>query len=292
MKQQPARAIITLGVALVAILGAVWTHHGAKALAPAPPKGLQGVEYLPEPSKVRLLSLGHQPAMADLFWVRAVLYFAENLQIKSQFQWISDYIHIIIALDPDFEIIYKWGGMVMILKSSVVTPEQVFLANEILEKGALRFPEDSSFPMAAAANCGFYVKTQDPDLKKKLDDCQKRFFRMAADRPGAPYYAALLATQDQEDERSCQLLADLLLKNHADPTTRRQLAGRLRHGACATDSLDKLEAHQRRFERVRGAWMPYLSDDLFVQVAPVAQWDSTLGARGPSYLGGLDDEGE
>jgi hypothetical protein len=138
MRAQALWLCLALGVVSV---GAYVSHRGAVSSGEAVEGDL--VEYVPDPEYARLLALGHTPSLADVFWVRGVLYFGQGIQSKQKegrFRWLASYIDVVVELDPDFESIYQWGGAAVIFSQPEVTVEQVRLANEILEAGAARFP--------------------------------------------------------------------------------------------------------------------------------------------------------
>lgn len=244
------------------------------------------LEYLPEPDHVRWLSLGHTPAAADIFWIRGVLYFAQGFESKGiePFRWLASYVDVVINLDPDFRDIYRWGGTVMVLRSQDPSLEQVRLANHILEQGAERFPKDYKLPMAAGANCKFYVKTRDPEVRRELDACAARYFRMAAKRPGAPYHIATLAAQLHDSPEACEVLMAMYLKEYRDDTTRANIQGRLKDSSCGSTLLEQAQSYQNEFKELRKRWPDYLPDDMLPHVAVEAQkgyWSQVEAASPP-----------
>jgi len=207
--------------------------------------------------------------MADWFWVRSVLYFAGELQRRHRFEWLMSYLDLVIELDPDFVEIYRWGGTALILRTNKVTLEDVRLANQILEQGATRFPDDWGLAHMAAANCSYYISKPSPQEKLELDACRRKFLQLAADRPSAPFYISLsLAALDEGDEEKyCALLIDSYLRTSSDPVLREQVERRMKSGMC-TKTVDPsiLRSYQKRFDAAWNAAYPYLEPDLFVHV--------------------------
>lgn len=263
-----AKVVLVVFLAL-AVLGTAWTHDAARRGMPAENKELIPVEYLPDPGRVKILSLGHQNAMADLFWIRGVLYFANEMHGRLGFDWLNEYIKIVIALDPKFIDIYKWGGMASVLRTEKVEWEHVEMANRILEMGAEQFPEDHEMLMSAASNCSFYVKDRTPELRVKLDACRKKYFGMAATRPNAPYFAAFMASDlDSDDPRICKLLTDTYLRQASDPKARKQLQYRLRDSNCSGLNKDQVLKFDEQFRtyKTKIPSFSYLPDDLYTHV--------------------------
>ncbi len=265
------RAARAAGVLVLAGLGAL-LHHGAQAPRAAAVEGLP-LEYLPSASSARWLSLGHTAALADVFWIRGVLYYTGEARNLGRFAWVRQYIELVVALDPGFVDIYRWAGTALLVAEGEVGMPQIELANHFLEQGAARFPDNWRLPMTAMANCSYYLQTQDPEEQAALKACRLKFLRMAAYRPGAPYTLALMLAGEEgagaddpaAKQRLCQMLMEVYLQSR-QPELKAQLQARARGGACGAMSPDEVEVLERRFDTAHQRSYPYLSPDLFVQV--------------------------
>ena len=257
---------VCLGLAGVAALA----HRGARGSSQASwSRERVPLEYLPSTDTVLVVSLGHRPAMADLFWVRSVLYFAAELQDRKQFEWLLQYLDLVIALDPQFQDIYRWGGSAFIVRTEKVTFEDVLLANRILEQGAQAFPDNWKIPHMAAANCSYYVRDPTPEQQRVLAECRTRYLTMAAWRPGAPFYVALTlsALKSGDPVEFCALLVDTYLMHAHDPVIREQVERRMIGGVCSEQlSGQRLRAKLAAFEGASAHYLPYLEPDLMVHV--------------------------
>jgi hypothetical protein len=107
-------------------------------------------------------------------------------------------------------------------------------------------------------------------IKKEMNECAAKYFKMAAERPGAPYYTALLASQLDDSQEACEVLMAMYLKEHRDPATRANIQGRLRDSSCGLSLLEEAERNQASFGRLRESVAPYVGDDLLVHIAPSA----------------------
>lgn len=265
------RAATAAGVLVLAGLGAL-LHHGTQAPRAPAVKGLP-LEYLPSASSARWLALGHTAAMADVFWIRGVLYFTGEARNLGRFAWVRQYIELVVALDPGFVDIYRWAGTALLVADGDVGMPQIELANRFLEQGAEHFPDNWRLPMTAMANCSYYLQTQDPAEQATLKACRLKFLRMAAYRPGAPYTLALMLAGEEgagaDDpatrQRLCQMLMEVYLQSR-QPELKTQLQARAKGGACGAMSPDEVEVLERRFDTAHQRSYPYLSPDLFVQV--------------------------
>jgi hypothetical protein len=271
----------TLCVAFVGI--AVGAHHGATATqrsdesAEAVP-----LEYLPSRTAALGVSLGHRPALADWFWVRGALYFAGEIEGRNRFEWLSEYLDLVIALDPQFVDIYRWGGTALILRTKTITLSDVLLANDILEQGADRFPDNWRLPHMAAANCSYYITTPNPKDAHVLAACRKKYLNMAAWRPGAPFYIALTlsALEQGDNERFCNLLVDAYFSHSTDPVMTQQIERRMTGGWCAgAMNANTLGDYQKSFDRVRARTYPYLEPDLLVHVTNMAEHEPAQASK-------------
>ncbi len=60
---------------------------------------------------LRILSLGHDGLLADIYWTRAVQYYGSRLRDKkTDFSLLSPLLDITVALDPQLLIAYYFGG--------------------------------------------------------------------------------------------------------------------------------------------------------------------------------------
>lgn len=264
---------------------ATWMHQGAVGSQRTSFDGVVPLEYLPSGETARALALGHRPALADVFWIRAVLYFGGEMSQRQQFEWLQQYIEVVTALDPDFKDIYQWGGMVFILRQEEVQIEDVRMANAILEQGTERFPDNWELPTSAMANCSYYATPRDEEERQELEGCRQRFMRIAAFRPGAPPSLALLATQQIASDdvelrpQLCGMIKDIYLLHERDPEIREQLEYRLRSGVCGAAAESELQALRERFDRMHRATYPYVPADLAVQIVPTERWSEREAQR-------------
>jgi len=102
----------------------------------------EDIYYLPPPGWLPVFSLGHRQALADLIWMRALIYFGEEMGERGAMRHVFDYGEAIIRLDPDFRRVYRWIGMAGIYRPNAVSEADTRRAMSFLERGVARFPED------------------------------------------------------------------------------------------------------------------------------------------------------
>ena len=120
-------------------------HHRQAAvikIESMPRRAYREAYLLPQPSTLQVLSLGHTEMMADLIWVRALSYFAVHFSLDRDYRWLDRYIETVVALDPEFRVIYEWAGMATIYGGQLIDNEAVSASNRFLEMGLERYPDD------------------------------------------------------------------------------------------------------------------------------------------------------
>ena len=70
--------------------------------------------YLPEPEITRTISLGNHTMVADMFWVRSIILFADFAYDcrESDAEWLYSMLTTIIELDPSWRTVYLLGGSI------------------------------------------------------------------------------------------------------------------------------------------------------------------------------------
>src|SRR5262245_31773564 len=64
--------------------------------------------YLPPPDWLPVLALHYDAALADLIWIRSLLYFGEELVHRGEVRYLYQHADAMIALDPKFRAVYHW----------------------------------------------------------------------------------------------------------------------------------------------------------------------------------------
>jgi hypothetical protein len=151
--------------------------------------------YLPPPAALRVASLGHTEAIADLVWVKAVLYFGEKMTTRSKQTYLRHYLDTVIRLNPRFRRVYQWAGAVMIYNLRRITNDTVWDSIHYLEKGHRQFPTDWQILFSLASNYLYELKTSDREVKKKWRRIGADYLWKAANLGGGPAYLHSLAAK-------------------------------------------------------------------------------------------------
>src|SRR5688572_14729990 len=90
-----AAAIGTLGA------GAHWVNLGLEQRIEAAERGLE-VAVLPDGKALRVLSLGFDRLVADLFWVRTVYYVGDERTAQMGYPNLDAWAELVTDIDPSF----------------------------------------------------------------------------------------------------------------------------------------------------------------------------------------------
>ena len=259
-----------LAFALVPVLlgAAVWTHHDVKQARDRFPRD-QDVLYLPPAEHLGPMSLGYREALADLIWIRAVV-FAGDKAGATNSAWLIEYLEAIYTLAPKFRRPYEWGGVVFVYTGEDIDRAMIDRALELYHQGLAHFPEDHELLFA----CGMLL-TRDVQSVPGYTEAERSeamaegtaMIRKAAAFGAPPLVrelAATLVSQGGADALAIQFLESQLLQAE-DEKHRRLLLQKLEvlQGEAATQSVERLRAE---FEAERRAEAPYLPPDLYVLI--------------------------
>lgn len=230
----------------------------------------EDIYYLPPPAWLGVFSLGHREALADLLWMRSLIYFGEQLRERGAVRHVFQYGEAMLALDPDFRRVYRWVGMAGIYRPSAVSVQDTRHAIRFLERGVARFPEDGDLAWDLGATEMYELAPKLPNgPEKDALKLQAASHMMTASRLGAGPDWLVLANATQltrlgEMEQAARHLEEMYASIR-DPDVRSQVAtqiaalrGRSQAQAVARAAHELSEAHQRDY--------PYLPLDLYVLV--------------------------
>jgi hypothetical protein len=271
MRSQNARRGLAAAGVLCLLAGVVVAQDAAVARRARFPAGEDAL-YLPRPSVLRALSLGHVELAADLVFIRAVIYFGTELQQKGEARWLENYLDTITQLDPRWKTPYRWAGVVTMYNGRPITNREVMLSSHFLELGVQKFPDDWELPFMLGCNQLFELTSDDPAQKAEWRRSGGEWIRHAALVGGAPPWVPLLAAtimrQEGEEEAAVRHLEQVYVSTQ-DEQTRNELRNRL-IGLHARIDLARELRERQEFERTWKRTLPYVPADLFVAIGPPA----------------------
>jgi hypothetical protein len=259
-----------LALALLPAFGAatVLSHHGLQQARDEFPRD-QDVLYLPPAEHLGPMSLGYREALADLIWIRAVIFAGDQVG-ASNYAWIMEYLEAIYSLSPSFRRPYAWGGVAFIYNGQDVDRAMVDRAIALYRRGLEHFPEDHELLFAAGMLLTRDVQTvagySEAEKRAAMDEGAAMIRKAAAF--GAPplvrELAATLVSEGGADQLAIQFLESQLLQTQ-DENHRRLLKQKLERllGEAGYASLERVRVE---FEAEHEAKAPYVPPDLYVLI--------------------------
>src|SRR5687768_4366080 len=102
-----------------------------------------------------LLSLGYREALADLIWMKGLLYFSDELVHEGDATHAIHYTEAMLALDPYFRQAYLWVGVSALYHHGEPDLDVIEQVVEIQERGVRLFPEDGELAWEVGATLSY-----------------------------------------------------------------------------------------------------------------------------------------
>ena len=227
------------------------------------------VLYLPPPQHLERMSLGYREALADLIWIRAVI-FAGERSGATNYGWIMEYLEAIYTLAPQFRKPYAWGGVAFIYSGENIDRNMVDRAIELYRRGVAHFPEDHELLFALGMLLTRDVQSvpgYDQVEREQAMDEGAALIRKAAAFGAPPLVRQLAATLISEggaDQLAVQFLESQLLQ--AEDEDHRRLLRRKLEAIVGESGFESIERLRQEFEAERMANYPYVPPDLYALI--------------------------
>ncbi len=228
----------------------------------------EDVYYVPPEEWLPTLSLGYREALADLLWMRALIYFGDELIHQGDVTYALDYADAILALDPDFRAVYRWAGTAGMYNAVGTTVEDVQASIEFLRRGADRFPEDGAMAWDLGASLTFELVPflDDPEAKERARAEGVAHLQAAARLGGGPPWLVLTnATQLRRLGQTEQAIRHL--EEMYGMVEDESVRARIEEELTALRSQAFTEALQRSWlehEQARQRDLPYVDSTLYL----------------------------
>ena len=216
--------------------------------------GAAEVFFIPPKPMLRVVSLGRDPFLADMLFIRGNQYFADHLFTDRIFEWLEEYIESILYLDPNNPRVYRWASQV-VLYGQGIDNDDVERSNYYAKLGIEQFPNDWRFYQTVGFNLHFEWRYKDADERKRIRDEAREYFTIAASLPNSqldPGFITELYSQ-QNDTRMALFQAYLLYQDASD-RERKYLRRRIDQLECK-QMARALEAEEERW-RARYPFLP------------------------------------
>ncbi len=245
----------------------------------------EDIYYLPPPDWLQVMSLGHRRALADLIWLRALIYFGDELENRGAVKHVFNYGESMLALDPDFRRVYRWVGVVGVYTPTGSPPEFIERAIDVLRRGVERFPDDGELAWDAGATITYELlpnlPKDDPDrehLEAEGNDYMMTAARLGAGPPWLVLTNASSLRKLGEKDLELRHLEEVYALVR-DPTVKSQIEVRisqLRDQAYA----EAFRKANEEFEQRRLREFPYLPPTLYLLVADPIELSAGLEDAG------------
>jgi hypothetical protein len=216
----------------------VWRDRGWRAYEPATP-----VLWLRAGPHVGRLALGFDSLLADLYWIRTVVYFGRQRlsdDADKNYDLLAPLLELVTTLDPHFTVAYRFGAF-FLSEPPPDGPGRPDLAISLLERGVGVSPERWEYPHGI----GFVHYWSRRDFKSAAEWLEK-----AAAIPGAPIWlrsTAALMRSEAGDRRAARLLW-LQMADSTDDESLKNLAHTRAAQFDAMDAIDALNEVVWRYE--------------------------------------------
>ncbi len=273
--------IIAFALLLTALTG-VWSLRNRAMTQYLETQTYEDIYYLPPPDWLQVMSLGYPRALADLIWLRALIYFGDEFENKGAVKHVFNYGESMLALDPDFRRVYRWVGVAAVYTPAGSPTEFIERAIDVLRRGIERFPNDGQLAWDAGATIAYELLPNLPkdDPSRERLEAEANEHMMAAARLGAgPDWLVITnATALRklgEKERELRHLEEMYALVR-DPKVQAEIEVRLsqlRDEAYA----EAFRRANEEFEQRRKDEFPYVPPTLYFFVADPIQSAISLG---------------
>lgn len=265
-----ARRIVS-AVLLVCVGFTIWNLRTRSMEHYLATQRYEDLYYLPPPQWLPVMSLGHTSALADLIWMKALVYFGDEFRHEGSVRHVFRYGRSLLTLDPDFRRVYKWVGMAGLYSPRGASLETMKESIAVLEEGANRFPDDGDLAWDAGASIAYELLPHMPDDEPHVDAYRERAndYMLTAARLGAgPDWLVLTNVAQLKKLGKVDRAVSHLEEMYAivrDPTVKSQISAqleRLRSSAYAEAFRQAVEEFDERRERD----YPYMPPGLYLLV--------------------------
>ena len=270
--------LLILGCAL--LVGAAADQFRVRAQAHyAATQRYEDVYYLPPPSYLVSFSLGYREVLADLVWMKALIYFGEEIVHRGDAGNLYRYTDAMLTLDERFKKVYHWVAITAIYRPGEVGPSDVYKAIDYLKRGFKLFPDDGELAWDLGATYSFELP---PLLKSAEERRQARaegigYLELASLRGAGPAWLGLqAASQLDRLGKTEQALRHLeqVYATTTDENTRTQIEAKITRMRSAAYAEAFKRANQELAE-ARLKHFPYMDDTLYLMVGPRPPFDGT-----------------
>ena len=257
----------------------------------------ENIYYLPPSNWLKVLSLGYNEAMADLLWIKCVLYFSTSPKITVSLEtgltekeiqalvkhrhlvsYIPTYLDAISQVNPRLKSTYLYGSHFAMFHLGIITRDTIDMSIDILKLGLKQYPNDGQLLF----QIGFlYYFELPPFLENENVETAKRtgikyFLRSSSAQDPPPYVALLTANLSKEHNLNDLIVEHLNVQflTETNPEIRKKLEWSLK-SALSKQHMDDIKQMNHMYETWKAQYA-YIPFDLYtVLKPPAADWQNT-----------------
>lgn len=257
-------------MALVLAAAVVMVAHRQLIAARSAFPDTYDVSYVPPAYALVPMSLGYREALADLLWMRALIFTGSRLEGNDRAA-IGRYFDAITTLAPRFHHAYTWGGVTFVYSgTAVIDRPAVDDAIAVYRRGLQQFPESHQllYPLGMlllhqVRSTPGYTAQERTTMAAEGAELIRRAAAYGAD-PLVRQYAATLIREHAGDQLARQFLESQLATAESEDY-RRVLLKKLADLGGETD-VAALETVRQTFSAEHRALMPYAPDGLYAVI--------------------------
>ncbi|MBI3388572.1 MAG: hypothetical protein HY027_12610 [Deltaproteobacteria bacterium] len=204
--------------------------------------------YLPDRHFLRIASLGHSAAVADILWFRTISYFGGHYRTDRSYPWLTKMCDLVTDLDPQAFAVYRFAGIILPWEAN--RPDDGIA---LLEKGLLQFPDSWDLHWLLGFNYYFFK-----DDLQKASSHLTRASQLPGAHPVVARLAAIIYAQTESPTAAASLLHQLA-ETLPDEATRRIVSQRIGELQLAND-IDALTNALTQYRERTGAAATSLDD--------------------------------
>lgn len=240
IKMAPANTLLYAGLAALMAMSVTIQVVRDRGWQPYQPPG--GLLWIRSGDVAQRLALGFDNLVADVYWIRAVVYFGGQRRTATasrNFEQLYPLLDLVTSLDPYFRVAYRFGAIFLAepFPGGAGRPDQ---AVQLLEKGLAADPTRWEY----AEDIGFVYYWWARDYARAAE-----WFKRAGDIPGAAEWLAPLAAvtlaEGGNRESSRKLWTEL--RDRAEFDWIKQSASLRLQQLDAMDAIDELNRNVQEF---------------------------------------------
>ncbi len=232
----------------------------------------EDVYVLPPPAQLKVTTLGHRSAVADMLWAKLLVEYGQHWSEQREFPNLTKYLDAILALEPDYPPLYKYVDTLLLYRPTKSTVEDARLARRYLERGIRERPDDHVVWFAYGQYLAFlgpsWLPTEEERELWRHDGALAlvRAVELGADAHASLNAAATLSRFGQRPAAVAQLRRAYALTD--DPSTREQIARQLTN----LEAMVVREDAERDMKFIESRWRhdyPFISRGMFLAMGPM-----------------------